>query len=1467
MDRIGPYDVLEFVGRGGIGRVYRALHRDTGAEVALKLLHPSHRGDALVRRLVINEAIAAGRLSHANVVALLDGGLDESGAPFLVTELVRGPQLTSWIARWPGLASVAPVLDGLLAGLCEAHANGIVHRDLKPENVLVDARDPGALVAKIADFGIARLLDPVDEGPAPQGAGTRAYMAPEQIAPDMPSGPWTDLYAVGAILKELLSGAAGKGPLRGRPGLELPRGLVKLVAALTSAEPHARPRFASSVRSELAELLARVREREVARVETVEPMRVGAPTVEIEPRDSDVRALVARPAITSLPVWRLRDPPLVGRERERDLLTDLAERVATRGGSRVLLLRGPPGIGKSRIARLGVATVERAALMGSVSTGYDADADDTAGGLRREIARVIGVPPLEVDGSIPQRWRWLARLDASLDLVTLARWLRGGTTDPPVERLAAVVHSLLVALSRVRPVYLWLDDVVWARDGAWELLERIAARPREGAILAVATIRTPLERVSVERARELRAISRLRSVSSRNVAPLSLRDARDLAARTARERGSSVDDAAIRASSGRPLAVVERAISPDGPFVARRIDELVACLGQGAGEALRVLSAAAILGGRFEDRVLRSAMGEVDRVLDLALLGGLLRVERANTYRFEHAVYRDELLDRLSARADEDELHLAVARALVNVYGDERADVAARSAILLWRGGDRSAAWHWLLHAATMNARAGDREAAAARLELAAGWLRADRAPRDDERRARLLYTRANALYFESAYDESLAGVRRAAKMAERLGLSDLLADCRALEANVCFYMGAHDEAERLARACAAYVAEHEQGREVLGFIDAPSARRAGAGPRRSRRVQALSRREPALRGRDTDELAPRHLRRQPRGSRPRARRRRGREGARPRAPARGARDQRRQPARRDHRRVRARRALLGQRRGRAAPARAPREAARDPRRRVASVVAPHPRGARVRRARSSLAGEPPHRRAPSRVRRLGDRRRVLGARARSPRAFARGARPASAAPPRAPARGRAQPLARSTVTSLLAVTRRELSEVHAAQAGAPRRFAHVAAGLREDPHQVLPLEVLDPARLRLVERAIDLDRRKVAPVSELDARAAEDRDALHEVPELAHVPGPEIADPLRERGVERGFGGLVVGRDLGEQQRGEERDVREAIAQRGHLQRGDEQPVQEVLTEAAFVDHALERAVRRRDHAYVDLDLLLCAEPPHAAGVDRAEELRLHLDRELADLVEEERASMRALERAGLLAGGAGVRAAHVTEELVVRERLSHGGAVDDDERSVAPRARAMDLSRDELLAGARLAANQHAHVGLRDALHRGEELMRDGRGAGERSEAVAAVPRELAERRVGGARFERRASEPDARAGHEPRLADAALADPRAVLAPEVAHAHALRSAQHLDVEARHARVLQAQIGGDAGADRGAAALEREHESAIGTFDDAKRAHATDRLAGVRRGGARRVDDDLLHSVMAGHPLRSTG
>lgn len=204
----GRYRVIEVIGRGGMGVVYRVEHLRMGKIAAMKVLHRDLASDPDIVQRFEREAAAISKLHHPHTVQVFDFG-NTQGNLYLIMELVRGLDLGRVIARDGPLpwSRAAPLLAQICGALHEAHELGIVHRDLKPENVLITRTTRGRDYAKVLDFGLAKLdqRGVVDTSDRQSIVGTPYFMAPEQIRGDDVDAR-TDIYSFGALMFEVLTG-------------------------------------------------------------------------------------------------------------------------------------------------------------------------------------------------------------------------------------------------------------------------------------------------------------------------------------------------------------------------------------------------------------------------------------------------------------------------------------------------------------------------------------------------------------------------------------------------------------------------------------------------------------------------------------------------------------------------------------------------------------------------------------------------------------------------------------------------------------------------------------------------------------------------------------------------------------------------------------------------------------------------------------------------------------------------------------------------------------------------------------------------------------------------------------------------------------------------------------------------------------------------------------------------------------
>ncbi len=295
--RIGPFEIHEKLGGGGMGVVYRATYTKTGQQVALKLLPPEFQEEAKLIARFERELEILKKLKHKNIVQCFGGG-KHGNQRFYAMELIEGGTLADLLrdrGRIPWEETIHHARQ-ICAALEYAHEHGIIHRDLKPGNLMLAKNG----VVKLGDFGVAQDVNATGLTATGKTVGTFAYMAPEQIRGSPPVSHKTDLYALGCVLYELLT---GKPPFEGdtpakvfyqhleQPpervatvALDCPIWLDRLVNQLLEKDPDKRPWDASTT----AQALREVEEKVAARASMVQHTVGGQPSTIAATGDVDI---------------------------------------------------------------------------------------------------------------------------------------------------------------------------------------------------------------------------------------------------------------------------------------------------------------------------------------------------------------------------------------------------------------------------------------------------------------------------------------------------------------------------------------------------------------------------------------------------------------------------------------------------------------------------------------------------------------------------------------------------------------------------------------------------------------------------------------------------------------------------------------------------------------------------------------------------------------------------------------------------------------------------------------------------------------------------------------------------------------------------------------------------------------------------------------------------------------------------
>lgn len=326
--RLGPYEIIEPIGSGGMGDVYRALDVRLDREVALKVLPAFANSE--IRRRFQSEARTASAISHPNIVVVHDVG-DEGGVPYITMELIEGATLRRVAATPLPIERVLRLAVQIVDALRAAHSKGIIHRDLKPENILVTSSD----LVKIIDFGIAKVRPmegDVTIGSTERGLilGTPGYMSPEQ-AKGLPANQQSDQFSFGAILYELATG---------HRAFQKDSPLETANAAIADE-----PQSPSELRPDLPLPLVWAIQRCLSKV----PAKRYAATEDLYRDLVAVRDLVDAPAPPTLSASNVvvDAPALVGRDADLSRLTNLLATPQVRW----VTVTGPGGVGKTSLAQ------------------------------------------------------------------------------------------------------------------------------------------------------------------------------------------------------------------------------------------------------------------------------------------------------------------------------------------------------------------------------------------------------------------------------------------------------------------------------------------------------------------------------------------------------------------------------------------------------------------------------------------------------------------------------------------------------------------------------------------------------------------------------------------------------------------------------------------------------------------------------------------------------------------------------------------------------------------------------------------------------------------------------------------------------------------------------------------------------------------------------------------------------------
>jgi len=704
----GGYVILDLVGIGGMGRVYRAEQTALARTVAVKIIHPHLLGEENAAARFITEARAASRLNHPNSVGVIDFGKTPDGQLYLVMEFLRGRDLAR-VAYEEGplpFRRVVDVLRQVLAALSEAHHLEIIHRDLKPENIILEPMRTGGDFVKVVDFGLAKMRqEATDKLITSPGivCGTPEYMSPEQGRGD-PLDARSDLYGVGVILYQLLTGrlpfeadsptqvvlmhlsSPPPDPRKVAPERMIGDPLVEVALKSLAKEPKDRyanaDQFAEALVTALAQVEGPASIRAGDRVSLLKcpscgamnaPTQkfcgdCGAPTTASSPPHGVREAAGGARTVSQAEISAVTQKanvdgskvkfPLAFIGRDDDLAWLDERRSEAKAGLVAVRILGEPGMGKTRLIHEFVQVCAAAEDI-VVQTGPDPFWAEVGYYTLRGAIRALAELP--DDGGAPRDWV-AASSEARRGLTDVFEKPDNGAPPSssrlsPEERRFAAAEALRWAIGRAgergkgRRVVLTVDDMQNVDGASRNALADVVCEPPLTPVLLVTASTPGLDPGWPAMAGSSRTLGGLPS-------PLVAK----LVAATGAPSAPSF-------ASGRGIAplfldqVLRFGREQGGQAPARLADLIALRIERLPADARRVLQAVAVLGDATADTSLLPLLPEdTDLVEALALLRRSGLVESgAEGWRTAHPLIRDVVLATIPA-AVRRELHAAAAK-------------------------------------------------------------------------------------------------------------------------------------------------------------------------------------------------------------------------------------------------------------------------------------------------------------------------------------------------------------------------------------------------------------------------------------------------------------------------------------------------------------------------------------------------------------------------------------------------------------------------------------------------------------------------------------------------------------------------------------------------------------------------------------------------------------------------------------